>query len=68
MSRGPSTVAITIGGSSVAALGLSSFAAGGPSLYGAYLVSMSLQFVVFLHASGILFGNTPTERYYDLTG
>ena len=68
MSRGPSSVALTLGGSSVAALGLSSYTGGGQSLVYAFLVSMSMQFVMFLHASGLVLGNAPTERYYDLTG
>lgn len=29
---------------------------------------VGFQWIVFLHASGILFGNEPTERFYDLTG
>lgn len=27
-----------------------------------------VQWLVFVHASGIVFGNAPTERFYDLTG
>ncbi len=68
MSKAPSALAITLGGSTAAAYGLSSFAKGGESLIHAYLVSMGIQLLVFLHASGIVFGNVPTERFYDLTG
>lgn len=31
------------------------------------LYTIAVQFVVFIHAGGI-FGNAPTEKYYDLTG
>jgi steroid 5-alpha reductase family enzyme len=29
---------------------------------------VGFQWLVWLHASGIIFGNAPTEKYYDLTG
>lgn len=32
------------------------------------LLSMGVNWCVFLHASGIIFGNARTEKYYDLTG
>eukprot|EP00047_Mylnosiga_fluctuans_P002047 m.222944 g.222944 ORF g.222944 m.222944 type:complete len:341 (-) comp10852_c0_seq1:146-1168(-) len=31
-------------------------------------VAVGIQWVVFLHASGLLFSNERTERYYDITG
>jgi len=31
-------------------------------------LAFGVQFVVFIHASGIVFGNERTEKYYDLTG
>ena len=68
MSKGPTALAITLGGSTAGVYGLSTFAKGGQSLIHAYLISMAMQFVMFLHASGIVFGNAPTERFYDLTG
>ena len=30
--------------------------------------SIFFQWLVFIHASGLIFGNTPTEKFYDLTG
>lgn len=38
------------------------------TLQHASLGIVGLQWVVFLHASGLVFGNDPTERFYDLTG
>eukprot|EP01036_Dinobryon_divergens_P037435 gene37435-48966_t len=32
------------------------------------LTAIAIQFVAFTHASGLVFGNERTERYYDLTG
>lgn len=32
------------------------------------LISVIIQGIVFLHASGIIFGNERTEKYFDLTG
>jgi hypothetical protein len=37
------------------------------NLYTYALVSISINWVVFIHASGV-FGNERTETYYDLTG
>jgi steroid 5-alpha reductase family enzyme len=31
-------------------------------------LAVAIQGIVFLHASGILFGNTRTEKFFDLTG
>jgi steroid 5-alpha reductase family enzyme len=51
---------------------LLAFVASNPSstrLYQLGLLAILIQWVVFLvHASGKLFGNKPTEKYYDLTG
>ena len=38
------------------------------TLQHAALGVVGFQWLVFLHASGIVFGNNPTERFYDLTG
>jgi len=32
------------------------------------LIAIIFQWIVFFHASGIIFGNERTEKYYDLTG
>lgn len=32
------------------------------------LTAIAIQFVALIHASGLVFGNERTERYYDLTG
>eukprot|EP00605_Chrysophyceae_sp_TOSAG23-4_P001882 GSChrysophyteH1.ASY1.ANO1.2077.1 assembled CDS len=38
------------------------------SLHNLAIVSLAVNMVSFVCASGILFGNAPTERFYDLTG
>lgn len=37
-------------------------------LHASAILVLFIQWLVFLHASGILFGNVPTEKFYDLTG
>lgn len=38
------------------------------TLNGLALLSMAVNWCMFLHASGIIFGNARTEKFYDLTG
>jgi steroid 5-alpha reductase family enzyme len=39
-----------------------------PLLHLTALFTIGLQLVVYIHASGVVFGNEMTERFYDLTG
>lgn len=41
---------------------------GSRALHYAALLAISLQLLVFIHASGLFFGNERTEHFYDLTG
>ena len=38
------------------------------TLHSIALTAIAFQFLVLIHASGVVFGNERTERYYDLTG
>lgn len=60
-------LAITMSSTSFLGMSLAKLAQGGPSLYMAYGLSLLIQCVVFVHASGVL-GNIRTEKFFDLTG
>ena len=66
---GPKSLFVTAGSTTLVASLLSYGTDAGASVYFVYVISMLIQSIVFItHASGLLFGNAPSEKYYDLTG
>ena len=67
-SIGPVPFLAVLGITTSVSMGITWVTDGGIQCYKMFALAMGIQYIVFLHASGIVFGNAPTERYYDLTG
>jgi steroid 5-alpha reductase family enzyme len=61
------SLAVTMSSTTAVGMGISHAVSGGVSLYLAFALSIMMQCVVFVHASGV-FGNIRTEKFFDLTG
>jgi steroid 5-alpha reductase family enzyme len=67
MSESAKSLVITVGSTTLIGTTVSYVSGGDTSLFLAYGVSMLIQSIVFIHASGIT-GNKRTEKYFDITG